>query len=113
MKKRSRSQVDLSESTLKTSQRIIIETLTTGHNSVLITLTIIGNALAVRFRYRQEGIEACQRYLVERYGWLPAVVRSLSVDDLYFLLGDLSADVIASELTQPLFSAFPRASADH
>jgi hypothetical protein len=48
-------------------------------------LHVKGNEIAKRLGYTEhEGIEALYFYLVEKHHWLPAQVRSLSWDDLWF-----------------------------
>lgn len=68
----------------------------------------IGAALTARFGYRcEDDIEACVRYVVDRYGWLPATVRSLREDDLLFLLHELEPAQIPDELPAPAFGSGP------
>jgi hypothetical protein len=46
-----------------------------------------GNHLAKREGYKaHSGIEAVQFYLMNKHGWLPSQVRSMSHDDLRFCL---------------------------
>lgn len=53
-------------------------------------LHVKGNEIAKRLGYTEhEGIEALYFYLVEKHHWLPAQVRSLSWDDLWFLTDDV------------------------
>jgi hypothetical protein len=50
-------------------------------------LEFFGDELAKRYGYKaHEGMDAIHYYLVEKYKWLPGHVRSLSDDDLLFLL---------------------------
>lgn len=52
-------------------------------------LRVFGNTLAEREGYQaHEGIEAVHFYLCTTYGWVPSVVRSLSLDDMMFLLAE-------------------------
>lgn len=52
-----------------------------------------GDELAQRQGYRKHrGLEAIYFYLVEKYRWLPSQARSLSDEDLMFLLEEEMAD---------------------
>lgn len=56
-------------------------------------LEAFGYALAKREGYKHhEGLDAIHWYLIERYHWTPAVVKSLSFEDLHFLMREVSAD---------------------
>lgn len=56
-------------------------------------IVLFGDHLAKREGYkRYDGIDAVHFYLVQKYGWLPSVVKALSTDDLHFLLTEDMAD---------------------
>lgn len=51
------------------------------------SLAVFGDALAEREGYREvSGIEAVHFYVMHKFRWLPSVVRSMSADDLQFVL---------------------------
>ena len=48
-----------------------------------------GDEIARREGYKEHnGIDAIHFYLIQKYHWLPSTVRSLSWDDLQFLLDE-------------------------
>lgn len=50
-------------------------------------LKYFGNDLAKKMRYKSlKGLDAIYFYLIERYHWAPGYVRSLSGEELRFLL---------------------------
>ena len=50
-------------------------------------LELFGHALAEREGYKKlDGMEAIFFYLVQKYHWLPKDVRSMSLEDLCFVL---------------------------
>ncbi len=50
---------------------------------------VFGDFIAEREGYkRHREIDAIHFYLIQKYNWLPSVVRSLSNDDLEFLLAE-------------------------
>jgi hypothetical protein len=52
-------------------------------------LELFGDRLKEREKYKvHEGLDAIHFYLVNKYGWLPAVVKSMSYEDLRFLLAE-------------------------
>ena len=53
-------------------------------------LVRVGDRIAKDKKYRHlTGLEAIYRYLIDKYHWTPSVVRTLTLDDLDMLLGDL------------------------
>ncbi|RRV41271.1 hypothetical protein EGJ86_07245 [Pseudomonas sp. o96-267] len=51
------------------------------------SLDVFGDKLAEREKYKAvDGIDAVHFYLVHKFGWLPSVVRSMSPEDLRFVL---------------------------
>lgn len=53
------------------------------------SLEIFGDELAKREKFRAvDGIDALHLYLIKKYGWLPGDVKSLSFDDLRFVLSE-------------------------
>jgi hypothetical protein len=51
------------------------------------SLHVFGDALAKREGYKNlDGIEAIHFYLIEKHSWLPRDVRSMSNEDLRFVL---------------------------
>lgn len=52
-------------------------------------LCVYGDTLADKEGYKtHSGIDAIYFYLIQKYSWTPAVVRSLSYDDLHFLMAE-------------------------
>jgi hypothetical protein len=52
-------------------------------------LEVFGDRIAEREGYKKHsGIDAVHFYLVSKYHWLPSVVRSMSYDDMHFLLSE-------------------------
>lgn len=50
-------------------------------------IRVFGRHIAEREGYnRHDGLDAVHFYLVQKYNWLPSIVRSLSTEDLHFLL---------------------------
>lgn len=57
--------------------------------SLAYSLTVFGDTLAEREGYRSvDGIDAVHLYLVRKYNWLPKDVRSMSFEDLRFVLSE-------------------------
>jgi hypothetical protein len=53
----------------------------------MYSIDCFGDHLAKREGYKSlNGIEAVHYYLVQKYHWLPATVRSMNFEDLDFLL---------------------------
>ncbi|MCO7224723.1 hypothetical protein [Pleionea sp. CnH1-48] len=51
------------------------------------TLIVFGDELARREKYQGlNGMDAIHYYLVQKHNWLPSQVKSLSMDELHFLL---------------------------
>lgn len=46
----------------------------------------LGDYLSKRHGYPFEGIKSCRYHLMQKHGWLPRDVLSMSVDDLVFAL---------------------------
>ena len=61
-----------------------------GHQasgSLNYLLEVFGDTLADREGYRSlSGIEAVQFYIMQKYNWLPRDVRSMSYEDMRFVL---------------------------
>ena len=58
-----------------------------GH--LAFSLECFGDHLAKREKYKEHtGMEAVYFYLIQKYRWLPAKVRSLNLDDLRFLMAE-------------------------
>ena len=52
-------------------------------------LRVFGDFLARRENYQEhEGIDAVHFYLCTKYQWLPSLVKSMSQDDLRFMLAE-------------------------
>jgi len=52
-----------------------------------VHLECFGYALAAKVGYRSlRGMDAVHFYLVNKHGWLPSVVRDLTIEDKVFLL---------------------------
>jgi hypothetical protein len=52
-------------------------------------LELFGDELAIRNEYKEnKGLDAIQFYLMSKYGWLPSVVKSMSMEDLRFALSE-------------------------
>lgn len=66
-------------------------------------IDVFGDHLAKKHKYKSHsGIEAVWFYLVEKYHWTPATVRSLNTEDLSFLLEEeMSGWVVPPEARQP------------
>lgn len=61
--------------------------ITEGH--LAYSLDVFGDKLAAREKYKAvDGIDAVHFYLVQKFGWLPSVVRSMSAEDLRFVLSE-------------------------
>ena len=55
--------------------------------NIAYLLDVFGDTIAEREGYKAvDGIEAVHFYIVHKFKWLPSVVRSMSADDLLFLL---------------------------
>ena len=56
-------------------------------------LAVFGNALAEREGYKGlDGMDAIFFYLIQKHNWLPKDVRSMSYDDITFVLSEEMAD---------------------
>jgi hypothetical protein len=56
-------------------------------------LRVFGDHVAQREGYKvHQGFEALHFYIVEKYKWLPSVAKSLSNEDLRFLLEEEMSD---------------------
>jgi hypothetical protein len=56
-------------------------------------LELFGHFLAEREGYREvDGMDAIFFYLVQKHNWLPRDVRSMSIDDLRFVLSEEMAN---------------------
>lgn len=52
-------------------------------------LRLFGDTLAKREKYKHhKDIEAVHFYLIEKYRWLPSVVKAISNEDLLFVLAE-------------------------
>lgn len=52
-------------------------------------LIVFGDVIAEREGYKDmDGINAIHFYLIHKFGWLPRDVRSMSYDDLQFVLSE-------------------------
>lgn len=64
-----------------------LKDLCTSEGNLKYLLICFGDFLAEREKYREHrGIDAVHFYLIQKYGWLPSQVRSMSDDDLNFVL---------------------------
>jgi len=54
------------------------------------SLVVFGDHLAKREKYRSglDGLDAVHFYLMQKHGWLPRDVRSMSDDDLRFAMSE-------------------------
>ncbi|ERB65546.1 hypothetical protein N779_09515 [Vibrio coralliilyticus OCN008] len=53
------------------------------------SLEVFGDELAEREGYKElDGIEAIHFYLVHKFSWLPSVVKSMSYEDIRFVLSE-------------------------
>ena len=67
----------------------IIKNLRKAEGDLAFHLDVFGDKLASREGYKAvDGIEAVHFYLVHKFGWLPGVVRSMSTEDLRFVLAE-------------------------
>lgn len=67
----------------------IIRRLHTAQGELAYTLDVFGDKLAERENYKSvDGIEAVYFYLVHKFGWQPSHVRSMSYEDLRFVLSE-------------------------
>ena len=56
-------------------------------------LAVYGNALAEREGYKElDGMDAIFFYLIQKHNWLPKDVRSMSYEDIKFVLSEEMAD---------------------
>lgn len=61
-------------------------------------LHVFGDEIAKRQDYkRHSGLEALHFYLCDKYRWLPSMVKSMSMDDLRFMLEEEMSDWVAPE----------------
>lgn len=77
-------------------------------NADLMTaLSFFGNVIAKEENYLSHtGIDAIHWYLICQHGWLPSVVKSLSIDDLLFLMAERTHGmVLPKELLKVLDQA--------
>jgi hypothetical protein len=52
-------------------------------------LDVYGDAITKREGYKSlQGMEAVHYYLIHKFGWLPRDVRSMSVEDIRFVLSE-------------------------
>ncbi|WP_425628278.1 hypothetical protein [Vibrio neptunius] len=53
------------------------------------SLDVFGDELAKRQGYKElDGIDAIHFYLIHKFSWLPSVVKSMSYDDIRFVLSE-------------------------
>lgn len=72
--------------TAKKRYQLMLESEVSG-GKLAYGLRIFGDYIAEREGYKEHReINAVHFYLVNKYGWLPSVVRSMNYDDLRFLL---------------------------
>ena len=63
-------------------------------------LELFGHALAEREGYKKmDGMDAIFFYLIEKHHWLPRDVRSMSIEDLCFVLAE---EMVVWKLMSPL-----------
>ena len=52
-------------------------------------LSVFGDTIAEREGYKSvDGIDAVHLYLIHKFGWLPAQVKSMSSEDIQFVLSE-------------------------
>jgi hypothetical protein len=69
-------------------------------------LECFGDFLAEREGYQvHEGMDAILFYLVKTYGWLPAQVKSMSLEDLRFMLDEEMHGWVLPKSARPLRDA--------
>ncbi|RWB93094.1 MAG: hypothetical protein EOQ57_34955 [Mesorhizobium sp.] len=65
----------------------VLQQLKNAEAGLSYGLHVFGDHIAKREKYRSiDGIQAVHFYLMQKYHWLPAVVRSMSDEDLRFCL---------------------------
>lgn len=55
------------------------------------SLVVFGDAIAKREKYKDpglDGIDAVHYYLIHKFGWLPRDVRSMTFEDIRFVLSE-------------------------
>lgn len=68
----------------------IAETHGQLQNTLMRSLTLIGNKLADKEKYKNlSGVEAIHYYLVQKHNWFPSQVRSMTLEDLSFCLEEV------------------------
>jgi len=67
----------------------ILRNLEAANGEMAYHIRVFGDTLAEREGYKaHDGLEAVHYYLVNKYNWLPSVVKALSTEDLSFLLAE-------------------------
>ena len=65
-------------------------------------LDVFGDTIAQREGYKDRvGIEAIQFYIKNKYHWLPSQVKSMSLEDLRFLLTEELANWTLPKIAKP------------
>ena len=74
--------------------------LRTEESHLAVQVEMFGDHLAKREGYKSlQGLDAIHFYIVSKFGWLPSQVRSMSFDDLRFLLTEeMSGWTVPKEL---------------
>ena len=74
------------------SKKEIYETwygLRTAEGKLAYMLDVFGDSIAEREGYKSvDGIDAVHLYVIRKYNWLPRDVRSMSAEDLRFVLSE-------------------------
>jgi hypothetical protein len=71
----------------KNEKYTVIRRLYDADAGLRYALHVFGDDLAKRKHYTGlDGIEAVQYYLIQKHNWLPRDVKSMSSEDLYFVM---------------------------
>lgn len=69
----------------------ILKRLYGAQGDLSYALAVFGDTIAKREKYKSSdlnGIEAVYFYLIHKFGWLPRDVRSMSFEDIRFVLSE-------------------------
>ena len=67
----------------------ILKNLEDAKAGLAYSLAVFGDELAKAQQYKEhKGIDAIHFYLIEKFNWLPSVVRSMTTDDMRFCLAE-------------------------
>ena len=64
-----------------------------AHGNLAYYLELFGNFLAEKEGYKElDGMKAIFFYLIQKYHWMPKDVRSMSIEDIRFVLSEEMVD---------------------